>query len=59
MGALLIYDITNRRSFENCAEWLSRLKDNSLEDIIIMLVGNKTDLEDKREVSKSEGEEFA
>ena len=59
VGALLIYDITNRRSFENCAEWLNRLKENSLEDIIIMLVGNKTDLVENREVSLAEGEEFA
>ena len=59
VGALLIYDITSRRSFENCQEWLNRLKDNSLEDIIIMLVGNKTDLQDKREVSTAEGQEFA
>ena len=59
MGALIIYDITSRRSFDNALDWLTRLKENSQEDIVILLVGNKTDLVDLREVSTQEGANFA
>ena len=59
VGALLVYDITNRNSFENAQDWLARLKENSQEDIVILLVGNKTDLVDKRVVTTQEGAAFA
>ena len=59
VGALLVYDITNKISFLNCQNWLKELKENGDKDIVIILVGNKCDLEKERQVSKQEGEIFA
>ena len=56
LGALVIYDITKKSSFDNTDKWISDLKNSADEKISIMLVGNKNDLENLREVSKEEGE---
>ena len=58
-GSLLIYDITNKKSFENVEKWISDLKANADEDISMILLGNKTDLEDKRVVTTEEGKNKA
>ena len=58
-GAFVVYDITRKSSFLNIDNWIGELKTNGSDDILIILVGNKTDLEDKREVSREEGEQFA
>ncbi len=44
VGAFLIYDITNLQSFENCADWLKKIREYSDTDVKIALVGNKLDL---------------
>ena len=63
LGAILIYDLTSRSSFENIVNWLKDVKELAEKNCIIMLVGNKLDLAEsfsnKREVSKEEGEVFA
>ena len=56
LGALVVYDITNKKTFENTDKWISDLKNSSDKNISIILLGNKSDLEDKRQVSKEEGE---
>ena len=58
-GAFVVYDITNKLSFESVEKWIQDLKINSDHNITLLLIGNKKDLEDKREVSKEEGEEKA
>ena len=58
-GAFVVYDITNKLSFESIEKWIQDLKINSDHNITLLLIGNKKDLEDKREVSKEEGEEKA
>lgn len=58
-GALLVYDISRRDSFEHVTKWLEEAKQNSNPNIVIMLVGNKKDLEHKRQVSYEEGQSFA
>lgn len=58
-GALLVYDITKRITFENVGRWLAELKEHSDEKIVVMLVGNKSDLKDEREVSIQEGADAA
>ena len=59
-GVLLIYDIGNRKSFQRIDFWLKELKDNNrLEELFICLVGNKIDMEDKREITREEGEKYA
>ena len=59
-GILLIYDITNRDSFEDLNYWLEELEKNcNLNNLYIYLVGNKTDLNEKRVVSYEEAKNFA
>ena len=58
-GALLFYDITDRDSFENLNYWLTEIEKNSNKNVKILLVGNKTDLENERKVTYEEGQEFA
>ena len=57
--AFIVYDITNKKSFTNVTSWLNECREMCFKDILICLVGNKTDLESKRVVSKEEGKKFA
>ena len=59
IGALLVYDITKRSSFENLQKWLEEMKENAYSKMQIILIGNKVDLESERQVSTEEGETFA
>ena len=58
-GALVVYDITQKKSFENIEKWVNDLKVAGDPKITINLIGNKSDLEDKRQVLKDQGEEKA
>jgi Ras-related protein Rab-2A len=58
-GALLVFDVTNRESFEHLQGWLDDARANCNTPITVMLVGNKCDLESKRQVSKDEATAFA
>ncbi len=49
-GALVVYDITKPNSFQNVEKWLKELRDHGAEDMILMLIGNKSDLEKDRQV---------
>ena len=55
---LLVYDITNKESFNNLSLWLKDLTNINFDEVIFCIVGNKIDLNDKRVVSKEEGEKF-
>ena len=57
--AMVVYDITCRKSFENVQNWLQDVHDQSPETVLIALIGNKVDLEDKRVVSTDEGQDYA
>ncbi|EMG49975.1 ypt5 GTP-binding protein ypt5 [Candida maltosa Xu316] len=57
-AALCVYDITSRNSFKKAQDWIKELKKQAPEGIVISLVGNKSDLEDQREVESSEVEEY-
>lgn len=59
VGALLVYDITRRDTFNHVTKWLEEVKTNSSKNIVVILIGNKKDLEEKRQVSYEEGEAFA
>lgn len=48
IGVMLVYDISNRESFDNLERWLVELRDHADEKIEVILVGNKSDLESKR-----------
>mmetsp|Transcript_108791 Transcript_108791/g.314139 ORF Transcript_108791/g.314139 Transcript_108791/m.314139 type:complete len:217 (-) Transcript_108791:97-747(-) len=58
-GAIVVYDITNRASFNNTSKWIEDVRSERGNDVVIVLVGNKTDLADRRQVSTEEGEEKA
>ena len=55
-GILVMYDITNEKSFENVAKWMNNIGRNT---VPIALVGNKIDLEEQRKISRKEGERLA
>jgi len=58
-GALLVYDITRRETFNHLRSWLSEVREHSNKEMIIMLIGNKNDLEAKRAVTYEEGKQLA
>ncbi|PIK44555.1 putative ras-related protein [Apostichopus japonicus] len=58
-GALLVYDITRRDTFNHLTTWLEDARQHSSSNMVIMLIGNKSDLEARRDVQKEEGEAFA
>ncbi|XP_034539567.1 ras-related protein Rab-6A isoform X1 [Notolabrus celidotus] len=58
-AAVVVYDITNVNSFQQTTKWIDDVRTERGSDVIIMLVGNKTDLADKRQVSIEEGERKA
>ena len=53
-GALIVYDITNKDSFKNVDKWINDLKESGDDDVSILIVGNKCDLEASREVTTDE-----
>ena len=57
--ALVVYDISSRDSFNNVSTWIEDCRNNSSEKIFMVLIGNKSDLADKRQVSTEEGRELA
>lgn len=59
VGALLVYDITKRKSFENVMRWLRELRDHADSNIVIMMIGNKNDLNHLRAVSDEDGQLLA
>ena len=58
-GILLIYDVTNRDSFKNLESWLIEIEQNSSENVLKVLIGNKNDLVDDKEIKTEEGQAFA
>ena len=57
--AIVVYDISRRETFDNVINWIEDCKLNSPKSVFIILVGNKSDLEEDRQVTTEEGEEFA
>ncbi|WZY91065.1 hypothetical protein YC2023_047800 [Brassica napus] len=54
--AVIVYDVASRQSFLNTAKWIDEVRTERGSDVIVVLVGNKTDLVDKRQVSIEEAE---
>ncbi|XP_010925279.1 ras-related protein RABA5a [Elaeis guineensis] len=59
VGALLVYDISRRQTFDSVGRWLNELQAHSDMNVVTILVGNKTDLKDAREVTTAEGKALA
>ena len=58
-GIILIYDITNRRTFENVQQWISQIREETSQNVVIYLIGNKIDMKEERKVSTEEGKKLA
>lgn len=58
-GILLIYDVTNKKTFENVRNWVTQIRENASAKTIIYIVGNKIDDKEKRVVTKEEGEKMS
>lgn len=59
VGALIVYDITKTQTFENVQRWLRELRDHADSNIVIMMIGNKSDLNHLRSVSPEDAQHFA
>jgi len=59
MGIMLVYDITNAKSFDNIAKWLRNIDEHANEDVERMILGNKCDMDDKRVISFERGQAIA
>ncbi|KAH9509645.1 Ras- protein Rab-8A [Bulinus truncatus] len=59
MGIMLVYDITNEKSFDNIRTWIRNIEEHASKDVEKMMLGNKCDLQDRRQVSKDRGEQLA
>lgn len=58
-GALVVFDVSNKESFNNIKKWIYLLKQHAGDNIEIFIVGNKVDLEHKSQVSYNEANDFA
>jgi GTPase SAR1 family protein len=54
-----VFDLSNRESFDNIGKWLQDIKDVARNDVVTLLIGNKSDLTDQRQVSPEEAQSFA
>ena len=50
MGIMLVYDITNEKSFENIKNWIRNIEEHASADVEKMILGNKCDMNDRRQV---------
>lgn len=58
-GVLLVYDVTDRESFDGLGTWLADIRDNTPQNCVVLLAGNKVDLATDRDVTKDEADDFA
>ncbi|XP_013400328.1 ras-related protein Rab-8A [Lingula anatina] len=59
MGIMLVYDITNQKSFENIRNWIRNIEEHASQDVEKMVLGNKCDMNDRRQVSEDKGKQLA
>jgi Ras-related protein Rab-8A len=59
MGILLVYDITSEKSFDSIRNWIRNIEEHASADVERMLIGNKCDMNEKRQVTKERGEKLA
>jgi len=55
---MLVYDITSRESFENVSKWMQQIRSQADPGIVQILIGNKSDLGDRRQVKQEEALAF-
>jgi hypothetical protein len=55
-GIMLVYDITQQKTFDNIKTWIRNIEQHASEDVEKMILGNKCDMEDKRVISREQGQ---
>lgn len=58
-GIMLVYDVTQESTFTNVTKWLRNIEENAVSGVVLLLVGNKTDLSAQRQVATERGEKLA
>jgi Ras-related protein Rab-22 len=58
-AAIVVYDITKRKTYDTLKDWIAELRAQGPQDIVLAIAGNKSDLEQERQVSREEAEEYA
>ncbi|EGC34956.1 Rab GTPase [Dictyostelium purpureum] len=58
-GVIVVYDVTDPKSFERCKNWVEDINQNTQDGMIIILVGNKSDLASQRKVTFEQGQQMA
>lgn len=56
---MLVYDITNEKSFDNIKNWIRNIEEHASSDVDRMIIGNKCDVEERRQVSRERGEQVS
>lgn len=59
IGAMIVYAVNDRNSFDRVEKWLEEVKKNADPDVLVMVIGNKSDLDEARVVATTEGEALA
>lgn len=59
MGIMLVYDVTNEKSFQNISTWVRSIQEHASRDVDQMLLANKTDMRDKRVIPPEQGQNLA
>jgi len=59
MGIMLVYDVTNEKSFDNIKNWIRNIEEHANTDVEKMILGNKCDISDRRQVPKERGDQLA
>ncbi len=55
MGVILVYSVTDLKSFQNVQKWIEQIKQNADRDVIVILVANKSDLKNNRVITHDQG----
>ena len=58
-GIILVYDVTKKETFTNLQKWIKEIQQNAKEEVRIIILGNKIDKINEREISIEEGKDFA
>jgi Ras-related protein Rab-10 len=59
MGIMLVYDVTSGKTFDNISKWLRNISEHANEDVEKMILGNKCDMEERRQIGRDRGEAIA
>lgn len=59
LGGIIVYDVTNRQTFQSIDYWVEQIQDKAMQGVAMLLVGNKSDMKEERQVTEEEGRKLA